>query len=137
MDKLFELERIRKEKEEALNRYRESVKPQLNDISLIPELYIILRKISEERVGFPGGNRGRQRFLFIIILLYSPGTLFGDLLIRGVRDVLAKVFEVSPQSISNSLQTVWFLYRTYKDFRDDVDYLYAAILMKIEFHGLK
>lgn len=137
MDKIFELEKIRKEKEEALRAYREKVKPQLSDTRMIPEIYILLRNISEELENFPNGNRARQRFLFVLTLLYSPGTLFGDLLVRGVRDMLAQVFEVSPQAISNSLQTVWFLYRTYKDFRDDVDYLYAEILMKIEFHGLK
>lgn len=79
----------------------------------------------------------RKKFLFIILFLFAPSVLAGGRLPNGVRAELSKVFpEISPCVISNNIADVSFIYQNYKDFRQDIDYLYTEIVKRLRVKGL-
>ena len=79
----------------------------------------------------------RKKFLFIVLFLFSPSVLAGGRMPNGVRKSLEEVFRnVKPCTISNNLADVVFLYQQYKDFRQDIEYIYTEIVSRLKFKGL-
>ena len=79
----------------------------------------------------------RKKFLFIVLLLYTPSSLAGGQLPNGIRVELANVFStVSPCVISNNIADVYFIYQQCKDFLQDIGFVYCRILEKIKFNGI-
>ena len=75
----------------------------------------------------------RKKFLFIVLFLFAPSVLAGGRLPNGVRAEIARVFpDVSPCVISNNIADVSFIYQQYKDFRQDIEYLYNQILERLK-----
>ena len=67
------------------------------------------------------------------MFLYSPGTLAGGKIGKGIRDALAKVLGFkAPTAISNLCTDVMFLYSNYKDFRRDINCIYVQILERFK-----
>lgn len=139
MDKIIELEHTRRNRVEAEKLENIAFSPLLIDTSHIKLIYNWYKIISKEVNGFPKeeSNAYRQRFIFIILLIYSPGVLLGDKMPNGLRKDIAKAMVVKCDTvISNNCANVMFNYHTYRDFRSDVDYLWYEITFRIQFHGL-
>ena len=134
-----ELKAIREQKSRLSERENELSAPVLSDLELIPVIYEWFKEILSE-MAFPPQVEcitQRKKFLFIVLFLFSPSVLAGGRMRNGVRKSLEEVFpNVKPCTISNNLADVVFLYQQYKDFRQDIEYIYTEIVSRLKFKGL-
>ena len=66
-----------------------------------------------------------------------PSVLAGGRLPNASGQRFPGVFpDVSPCVISNNIADVSFIYQQYKDFRQDIEYLYNQILERLKIKGL-
>lgn len=136
---IIELRTIREQKSRLSERENELSSPILSDIYLLPEVYSLFCDVLEERDCAPKIDSvyQRKKFLFISLFLFAPSVLAGGRLPNGIRAELSKIFpDVSPCVISNNISDVVFIYQQYKDFRQDIDYLYAEIVKRLRDKGL-
>lgn len=136
---ITELESVRRQKSHLSERERELSQPLLASLNLIPTLFQWYCEL-QGHSGQPerrAGTRFRQKFVFIILFLYSPSALAGGKMTKGVRSILAEVLGFrSPTAISNLCANVMFYYHNYKDYREDVDSLFTQILARLKINGL-
>ncbi|WP_300701294.1 hypothetical protein [Bacteroides sp.] len=134
-----ELKTIREQKSRLTEREQELSSPLLEESELIPVVYEWFKEILAE-MDFPpmaDSPHQRKKFLFIALFLFAPSVLAGGRMPNGVRKVLEEVFpNVRPCTISNNIADVSFLYQQYKDFRQDIEYLYTEIINRLKFKGL-
>lgn len=134
-----ELKAIREQKSRLSERENELSAPVLSDLELIPVIYEWFKEVLSE-MAFPPQVEcitQRKKFLFIVLFLFSPSVLAGGRMPNGVRKSLEEVFpNVKPCTISNNLADVVFLYQQYKDFRQDIEYIYTEIVSRLKFKGL-
>lgn len=134
-----ELKAIREQKSRLSERENELSTPALSDLELIPVIYEWFKEVLSE-MAFPPQVEcitQRKKFLFIVLFLFSPSVLAGGRMPNGVRKTLEEVFpNVKPCTISNNLADVVFLYQQYKDFRQDIEYIYTEIINRLKFKGL-
>lgn len=110
------------------------LKPQLTDLQHIPMLYDWHKDIASEIKDFPekDSTEYKQVFLFCILMLYCPRALSDDFMIRGLRQHLAILFDLSPSHISNVIKNIAFYYKSYSSFRSQCDTVLAEIQFRIE-----
>lgn len=136
---IMELKAIREQKSRLSEREQELSSPALCDTSLIPQIYSWFKEILSD-TGCPPNIEivtQRKKFLFIVLFLFAPSVLAGGRLPNGIRAEIAGVFpDVSPCVISNNIADVSFIYQQYKDFRQDIEYLYNKILERLKVKGL-
>lgn len=136
---IVELKSIREQKSRLSEREQELSSPILTDFTLIPEIYEWFREILSDADCplNPESVTQRKKFLFIVLFLFAPSVLADGRLPNGIRAELSKVFpEISPCVISNNIADVPFIYQNYKDFRQDIDYLYTEIVKRLRIKGL-
>ena len=136
---IVELKSIREQKSRLSERENELSSPILTDFSLIPELYTWFKELLAGMACPPNPESVTQRkkFLFIVLFLFAPSVLAGGRLPNGIRAEIAGVFpDVSPCVISNNIADVSFIYQQYKDFRQDIEYLYTEIVKRLQNKGL-
>lgn len=136
---ISELKSIRGQKSRLSERERELSSPVIHDVSLIPEIYGWFTDILSDkcRPSCIDSVLQRKKFLFIVLFLFSPSVLAGGRLPNGIRNELSSVFQrISPCVISNNISDVVFLYQNYKDFRQDIEYLYTEIVKRLRIKGL-
>jgi hypothetical protein len=134
-----ELKAIREQKSRLSERENELSAPVLSDLELIPVIYEWFKDVLSEMAFPPQAEciTQRKKFLFIVLFLFSPSVLAGGRMPNGVRKNLEEVFpNVKPCTISNNLADVVFLYQQYKDFRQDIEYIYTEIVSRLKFKGL-
>lgn len=138
-DKITRLKKIRIEKSKLSEEENNLTRPILSDKKLIYEIYKIFVDLQNERNCPPSldSSTQRKKFIFIILYMFSPGTLAGGRIPKGLRKIFEEVFSnVNPCTISNNLKNVIFLYQHYKNLRQDIEYLYSEILNRLKFEGL-
>ena len=129
---IVELKSIREQKSRLSEREQELSSPILTDFSLIPEIYEWFREIlsGADCPPNPESVTQRKKFLFIVLFLFGR-------LPNGIRAEISGVFpDVSPCVISNNIADVSFIYQQYKDFRQDIEYLYCQIVERLKSKGL-
>ncbi|NDV84886.1 hypothetical protein [Bacteroides sp. 51] len=135
LNSIYEARKIKILLESLKNQKKTLSVPDFTDLSLIPMLYDWFNEIEEERGGpsLCDSVSQRKKFCFIILRLYSPGTiLFGIPMNGRVRATLANVFNVkSSSSVSDYSYDVVFLYKNYKDTRDVIDQIYNQIIERL------
>lgn len=131
---IIELKSIKELKSKLNKREAELSTPLLTDISIIPQIYEWFQEITSQ-YDFPPNPESvtqRKKFLFIILLLYAPGVLAGNRLPNGIRSELTKLFRgISPYAISHNISDISFLYQHYKNFRNDIEFIYGVIIDKL------
>lgn len=135
---IIELKAIREQKSRLSERERELSSALLQDTSLIPEIYSWFKDIVAEtdHSQNPDGVMQRKKFLFIVLFLYAPSSLAGGRL-PNIRAELANVFpDVSPCVISNNIADVSFIYQQYRNFRQDIEYIYNQVLERLKIKGV-
>lgn len=136
---IVELKAIREQKSRLSEREQELSAPMLTDFALIPEIYSWFKEIlfqSDCPPNFESVTQ-RKKFLFIVLFLFAPSVLAGGRLQNGIRAEIAGVFpDVSPCVISNNIADVSFIYRQYKDFRQDIEYIYSQVLERLKIKGV-
>lgn len=136
---IVELKSIREQKSRLSEREQELSLPVLTDLSLIPEIYGWFKEILSgmDCSLHPESVTQRKKFLFIVLFLFAPSVLAGGRLPNGIRAEISGVFpDVSPCVISNNIADVSFIYQKYKDFRQDIEYLYNQIVERLKVKGL-
>lgn len=132
---IIELRAIREEKSRLSERENELARPMLTDLDMIPIVFGWFKDLTK---GLPKRNKSIliKEFIFIILFLYSPGTLAGGKMKGGVREVLGEVLGiVGKSSISDKIGIITFYWRTYKYFRQDLNAIYPAIVEKLRQQG--
>lgn len=136
---ISEIKSIREQMSILSERERRLIKPILDDTSLIPAMFKWYCEM-KGCCGTPEGREGtsfRQKFVFIILFLYSPIALVNGSIARGIRDVLAETLGFkSPTGISNLCTNMMFNYCNYKNYRTDIDGIYTDILNRLKAKGL-
>lgn len=136
---IMELKAIREQKSRLSEREQELSSPILADYSLIPEIYVWFKEILAERPCPPNPENVTQRkkFLFIVLFLFAPSVLAGGRIPNGIRAEISHVFpDVSPCVISNNIADVSFIYQNYKDFRQDIEFIYNQVLERLKITGV-
>lgn len=136
---IAELKSIREQKSRISEREAELSRPVLQNVALIADIYGWFKELLSGMDFQPNTESVMQRkkFLFIVLFLFAPSVLAGGRLPNGIRAELTKVFpNVSPCVISNNIADVSFIYQNYKDFRQDIDYLYTEIVKRLRVKGL-
>lgn len=136
---IVELKSIREQKSRLSEREQELSLPILTDLSLIPEIYDWFKEVLSgmDYPSNPESVTQRKKFLFIVLFLFAPSVLAGGRLPNGIRAEISGVFpDVSPCVISNNIADVSFIYQQYKDFRQDIEFIYNQVLEKLKIKGL-
>lgn len=136
---IVELKAIREQKSRLSEREQELSAPMLTDFALIPEIYSWFKEILSQSDCPPNFESVTQRkkFLFIVLFLFVPSVLAGGRIPNGIRAEIAGVFpDVSPCVISNNIADVSFIYRQYKDFRQDIEFIYNQVLERLKIKGV-
>lgn len=130
--KIVEIRSIRDQKARLSERERELTKPILTDLDMIPTLYGWFKDIVSQQEIFRANVFQRKKFIFIILILYSPSALADGKMKRGLRDKLAEVFGLNGKStISDNLNGLYLSYQLYKYFRQDIHRIYNEIMDRI------
>ncbi|MEG1693461.1 MAG: hypothetical protein RR312_08735 [Bacteroidales bacterium] len=120
---LREIQKIIKEQQIIMKRL---LMPQVNDYSFIPRYYKLFCTLFADIPYKSVYHRGK--FIYVILYLYSPGALIGGRTRIGLREALAKVFNINDkQIISKNIGDLRFYFDNYKDFRDDVELFYKKV----------
>lgn len=136
---ISELKSLREQKSRLSEREYELSTPKLISLEYIPMIYEWFCELVGN-CGAPerrAGVRFRKQFIFIVLFLYSPSTLAGGKIAKGIRDILADILGFkSPTGVSNLCTDVTFLYNNYKDYRQSTDCLYTEIINRLKIKGL-
>jgi len=92
------------------------------DISLIYNLFIKAKGI--QRLDTVDQ---KKMFIYVCVSLYCPTFIIGDRVKYGTINKIARVTGMHSSRISHNINNVRFLYKQYKDFRCEADYLYNSI----------
>lgn len=107
------------EEERCLN------KPVLTDLNLLPDLH----KWFMENDSSTDPFMKRRKFLFLVLCLYSVGSILGDRLPTGLRPKLCEIYpSLSACTISNNIYGLDIEYFVYSDFREDINRLYGLLM---------
>lgn len=131
--KIVEIRSIRDQKARLSERERELTKPILTDLDMIPTLYGWFKDIVSQQEIFRANVPQRKKFIFIILILYSPSVLADGKMKRGLRNKLAEVFGLNGKStISDNLNGLYLSYQLYKYFRQDIHRIYIEIMNRLD-----
>ena len=134
LSSIFELVSIREQKSTLTKKESEIMKPMLTDMGIIPLIFNWLCEITGVS-GIPERRKGvelRQKFIFIILFLYSPSALAGGKMRIGLRDKITEVVGGTGTLISHSYSNLMFRYRVYKRFREEMDFICQSIIGKLK-----
>lgn len=133
--KVMTLKDLRDKSTELAHTMEELSKPILDDLNLLPIIYEVFCNCMEKRFDAPAANSvyQRKKFLLVVMYLYSPRTLAGGKMRLGLRDELSRLLGLNAKTpISDNCSDVVTLYKTYRDFRRDVDLIYDAVVRKLQ-----
>lgn len=130
-ERMRDLSRQMSELNEQMNQLAE---PTLSDYDLLPYIWSEFVAFSKHHGHNPMAVYERQKFLYVVLLLYDPKAITGNKLISGLRDSIATLTGVSRTSISDNIRNVGFLYDNYQEFSTEVDYFCAEISEKLQGH---
>jgi hypothetical protein len=105
--------------------------PKLKDLSLIPNIY----KVFEEMKGSNITVNDRKEFIFVVVYLYAPCKFFGGKMPQGMRKAITNALRIDSTCISRTCTELMVLYTTYSDFRQGVDSLLNAVLLRLSRRG--
>lgn len=132
---IAEIKSIREQKSKLLEREKELTEPILTDLGMIETLYTWFKDVFQD-LNLPGevnSVSNRNKFIYIILYLYSPDTLAGRKMKNGLRSKLSEVLKVNAGTvISDNRNDSVFSYHLYKYFRKDVEKIYEEMMKRVE-----
>jgi hypothetical protein len=132
-DYIARIREIGRKRDELLSEERVLAKAELTDFSRFGEVCGYCREAYAEL--HPHKTRRRdvcRQIVFVVVYLYSPASLSGKKMIRGLRDLLAKEFNSTPANISYYVRDIMFFYNHYANFRGDIDYIFARVMQRLK-----
>lgn len=136
IDKIEEVASLKKRITEIENKL---IKPSLKNPDHLYTLKEWFDELSFGVLDFPKKDsiEYRERFLFVVMCLYSPGVLIGYTMVLGLRTEVARMYNVSACVISNNIKNLSFYYKTYPKFKRDVDFILPEIMLRVELSEMK
>lgn len=129
VSEIFELKKVRDQISGLSIREAELSKPKLTDLSLITHIQSYFNELFGIGDTRKSGIRQRKKFVFIVMLFYSPSMLAGGRMSSGLRNELASLLRLNaPTAVSHICGDLLFAYQHYRDFRVDID----KAVLKIE-----
>lgn len=133
----MELENIftlKEERQQLKDKERKLLSPHYTDVNLIPKIYDLYLKILDERACPPRHDsiNTRKKFIFIVLLLFSPRKFAGYVIQSSVAQKLSEVLKCSKAAISHQCDGIVFLYQHYKDLRNEVNDIIEKITSTIK-----
>lgn len=128
---IYEIKSIQEDIARLSLRKSELTRPMLSNLDLIPTLYDWFLEAAKK---LPKRNKSilNKEFIFIVLFLYSPGTLAGGKMKNGLRSKIGDTLGIiGKSSISDKLDSLVFHYRMYKYFRNDLNHIYSSIKKRI------
>ncbi len=99
--------------------------PVLTNLDLLPDLHRWFMANDNSTDPF----LKRRKFLFLVLSLYSVGSILGDRLPNGLRPKLCEIYpSLSASTISNNIYGLDIEYFVYSDFREDINRLYSLLM---------
>lgn len=133
---IAEIKSIREQKLILSEREAELTAPTFTDLDMIGQLYEWFKEVLSHRncPPRPESVTQRKKFIFIVLFFYSPSTLAGGKMAKGLREKLSEVLDVNaPSAISDNVSSAVFFYQQYeKDFRQDVDWVFFEVMKRIK-----
>lgn len=132
-DYIARIREIGERREELIAEERTLSKPELTDLSRLGEVCGYCREACAElHAGKMRRGDIRRQVTFVAVYLYSPASLSGKKMIRGLRNLLAAEFGVSPECISYYVRDIMFLYDHYPVFRGNIDGIFAKVMRRLK-----
>jgi hypothetical protein len=134
LNEILQLREAQKEKEGLMMREKELKTPVLSDLSFIPTLYGWFLEILNDIPLPPNPDSvlQRKKFLFAVVLLYSPATFCGDLTKAGLCTELAKLFHLSRGSVLRDISSMLLYYENYRDYAEGAEWIYREFVRRLE-----
>lgn len=101
--------------------------PLMDDLSKVGNIYDIYMNFHKDRKAL----LVRKQFIFIILYFYSPSALGGSKMRRGLREKIAEVLGCTCSNVSHDYKNIGFYYKTYKNFRLDVNEMIEKIFQEL------
>jgi hypothetical protein len=133
LKKILDLRKIKDGERRLAESKREVYRPVLTDLSLLPMLYEWFKEIPAEMPLPPNPDSVMQRkkFLFVVMMLYSPTVFCGNIAKAGLCKELSKIFGVTVASISRNMSDIVFFYENYRDYESSVEAIYEEIMNRL------
>ena len=114
--------------------YNSVFEATLTDVSLIPQIFKWYRQCAQDHnFGSDCRNNNYKQFIFIILFLYSPASLFGGKIKNDLRTTVADLLHLRANTIVYHMRdkvVVWI--GTYKVFADEVTIAYEDIIQHLQ-----
>lgn len=131
---ISELKSIRAEKSKLSERECELSAPMFTDMDKVDLIYRHFCCINEQDDFKQDVNNAnfRKKFIFIVLFLFSPSTLAGGKMPKGLRDKISSVTGIAPWYISHNIDTVVFLHQRHRNFRNELEATFNKLMDKIK-----
>lgn len=108
--------------------------PLVDDLSKIDDVHSIFVTYSKGRKMI----MRRKQFIFIILYFFSPSTLGGFKMRRGLRKKIADLLHCTCSNVSHDYKDISFYYLNYRNFRTSVNEIIEKALadLKIKKEGV-
>lgn len=130
MNRVEELRRVHSEIDDLKDEYRRLSIPIVMNMGMIRNMYDVftmsLKRLAPNAQ--PNDTNSRKKFLYAILYIFSPATLVGEVMRHKLRECVSRVVGCTPTGVSRDYKTSIFFYATYKEFRDDVDWIIRDML---------
>lgn len=106
--------------------------PILTDWALLSDLYKLFNESFSNCHVYSGVDH-RRKFIFVALYLYCLPSLAGERMPMGFRKALADTLGLNATTtISDNSAGLIVMYRSYPDFRRDVDLFYEKVMLHLE-----
>lgn len=100
----------------------------LKDLDRIPKIIDLIKCV--DIVRDMERYESNEYIILFITYLYSPQSIFGNKLVNGLRPIIAKELELSPERVSNILANAIGRFEVYRNFKKNLQYIYTSIRRK-------
>lgn len=110
---------------------------KLTDLSLIPQLYDWYQDCTLRNNFISDSHNHNKQFVFIMLMLYSPRSLYGAEIKRGLRKSIAAAININEDTAlyrMRSKAAIWI--KTYKAFSSEVTIAFDEIMNRLHAHGI-
>jgi|WetSurMetagenome_2_1015567.scaffolds.fasta_scaffold07149_3 hypothetical protein len=125
---------LKEERQQLKDKERKLLSPHYTDVNLIPKIYDLYLKILDKQACPPRHDsiNTRKKFIFIVLLLFTPEKFAGGRIDGSVREKLSDILKCSKSAISHQCDDIIFLYQHYKNFKYGVNDIIEKITSTIK-----
>lgn len=116
----------------ATIKYNDVFAPKLTDLTLIPKLYDWYCECADSNKFTADVNSRKKQFVFVVLILFSPPSIFGGKIRKSLRNALAFTFGITDGTAIYKMRDKAIAWQsTYKVFASETDKAYGHILSRL------